>query len=570
MARVVGLDIGTLSVKAVVVETSLRGYELVEVIEEPIVRLVEEPQTQPDGEPAAPDAEQPAGPAAAAESTEPDFSIGDAELDALERLVARGIGEADSVYMALRPSDVLLTKVGLPFSNDREIAAVLAPQLEGRIPAEVDELTLDFMRGGRQESGEYAIYAAATDPARLATVLGELGALGLDPRVLDVPPFPAMTAARGLITAPSEGPIAVVDIGAESTGVAIFDGDALQYARTFTGGGERVTAALRKTFGLDAETAREGKHREGFIDLATPETDAPTGQDAADISNACRAASKGLVRQLRRTLHAHATEWGTGVTTVYLTGGGSLLPGLAEYIGQSLGVETRPLPFDAPGVALAGFAEVGPRFTTALGLALRGAPSVKGSEMNLRVGEFEFRGTYEYVRQRIPSMAIGLVAVAVLGLAFAFGRMATLRAELAAVDTALAEATQSVFGESVTETSDIQRRFRLGSVRPSFVPDTSAYQLFVAILATVGNTVDLGYEVTASDVEVDLERRIFRVEGEADSAESVDTFETELSAVECLSEIERNDLSQSRGSEGFTFSVQGEIACGGEDEEEDG
>lgn len=574
MARVVGLDIGRFSVKAVVLETSMRAFELIEVVEEPIVRAA------PDGDDGehAPGETQPTGhPAAEASAPEPVASddeddafrgLDPAALAALERLRDRGLFEADAIYTQLRPSDVLLTKVALPFSQPREIAAVLAPQLEGRVPAEVDELSIDFMRGGRLPSGEYAVYAAGVDPARLAIVLAELAGVGVDPRVLDVPPFPLMTAARTLVTEPITGPIAVVDIGAETTGVIIFDGADLQYARTFPGGGERATAALAAVFGLDADTAREGKHREGFLDASLPESEGPTGQDATDVSNACREASKGLVRQLRRTLHAHATEWGVGVSRVYLCGGGSMLPGLVDYVGQSLGVDTRPLPYDAPAVALGGFAEVGPRFASALGLALRGTTAPKGSEMNARVGDFSFRGSYEYVRQRAPQIALGLVAIAALGLAFAFGRIASLKAESSALDTALAEATLSVFGESVTEPNAIQSRFRLGAVRPSFLPERSAYAVFVSILSTVGDTVDLGYEVTASDVEVDMERRIFRVEGAADSAESVDTFEAELGALDCLRDIERNDLSQRRGTEGFTFALQGEVRCGGATEEE--
>lgn len=572
MARVVGLDIGALTVKAVVLEVGLRTWELVEAVEEAILFPAPEPVVPPEAEAASAgesgahetppaDADE-AAPESAPSPDEVLPTLGAPTLEAIARLHARGIFEGDAVYTGLAPDSALLTRLTLPFSADKEIAPVLAPQLEGRLPADVDDLLLDFMRGGQLESREYVVYVAGIEPATMALLLAELNDVGVDPKVVDVAPFPLLTAARALLPEAPTGPIAVVDIGADATGVAIFDALDLQYARTFSGGGERITNALADMFSLDAPTARAGKHREGFIDDQTPENEGPTGQDAIDISNACRTAVKPLIRQLRRTLHAHASEWNTGIERVYLCGGSVALPGLAQYIGQSLGVETMLLPTAVPSTSsVPEFATEGPRFATALGLALRGVSGIKGSSMNARVGPFTFKGTYEYVRQRVPQMIAGAAILAVLSLAFVFGRIAVANAELRALDDALTEATMSVFGTEMTSPNDIASRFRLGGTRPAFIPDVSAYGLFVTASNTIGETLDLGYTVAATDIEIDLERRIFRMQGTADSAESVDTFETQLATHTCFREIERNDLSQVARGEGFEFSVQGIIQC---------
>ena len=562
MARVVGLDIGRFTVKAVVLETSLRSFELIEVVEEAIAPApVEEPPHTPDEGEVEED-----GAADALDPVEA-YGFSTETLDALRALADRGVFEVDAVYASLRHGDAMLTRVSLPFATKREIGAVLAPQLEGKLPVEVDEVLLDCIAGGKQPSGEYAVYAAAIEPPRLAVMLAQLVEVGIDPKVLDVQPFSLLTIGRAMAPG-TAGPIAIVDLGADQTGIVVYQGADLQYARTFSGGGERFTAALADVFGLDLATARDGKHREGFIDVATPEGDTTTGHDATDISNACRRAAKPLVRQLRRTLHAHATEWGTGVEHIYVTGGASLLPGLVEYVAQSLDVGTSPLPFSRPEVeTVPGFAEVGNKFATAFGLALRGVPSVNGSQFDARIGPFAFKGSYEHVRARLPQM-VGAVAVLILlSFTFALGRVVMLKSEAAALDSALAESTAPLFGEEVTDGDRISRRLRLEAIPPPFLPTTSGYEVWSQIGNAFVETDNLGYSVVAGAFEVDMERRVYRVEGTADSAESVDTFEAQLGAIECVSTVNRNEMSAS--GDAFEFTINGAIGCGaeaGEDE----
>lgn len=575
MARVIGLDIGTLSVKAVAIEAGLRTWELIAVDEEPIVRHVARATAEADDDASSDEESTAPVPVADAEDDADalealEWSYGEATLNAIRALHGRGALDGDSLFAILPADHALITRVNLPFASEREIAPVLAPQLEGRLPADVEDLLIDFMRGARLESGEYVVYAAGIEPAKLALLLAEMETTGADPRALDIAPFHLVTAGRALITTPHQAPVAIVDIGAETTGVVVFDATDVQYARTFQGGGERVTAALADVFSLDAETARAGKHREGFIDAGVTETAAPTGDDAVDVANACRAASKPLVRQLRRTLHAHATEWGEGVEAVYLCGGGAALPGLADYIAQSLGVPVMPLPTAVPAAeGVENFGEEGGRYVTALALALRGASGLRGSTMDARVGAFAFKGTYEYIRARVPQIAFGLATLLVLGVACIFGRIALANAESAALETALAGATSAVFGEEVTDPDEIASRFRLGTIRPSFMPTVTAYEVFLDATETVNATLNLGYDVAAEGIEVDLERRIFRITGTCDSAESVDTFEAQLAESECFREIERTELEQARNGDRFEFSVQANIECGAPATEDD-
>lgn len=551
-SRVTGLEIGAHSVRAVVLETGFRGFELVEVAEEVIVEPEVEAPPPTDGED---------GDAEATPLDEPmPLGLTEGTRAAIERLADRGLLESDSVVTALPRDAVYLTEIELPFANPNQIRPILAPQLDGRLPEETDELLFDLMVGGEAAAGGHVIHVAATRPERIAIFLGELQAVGIDPRVLDLAPMPVFTTSRLEQPEVTER-VALVDIGAETTGLVVRYGEHVETVSVVGGGGEAITRALAATFDIDEATARAGKHREGFIDAGMPELAESSGDDRADTANACRRAMKPLVRRLRTTLHAHMTRIGAPVDRIELHGGTAALPGLAAYIEQSLGVPTTVYRAQHETlVALDGFEDVSHRFSAALGLALRAAPNTVGSRFDFRVGPFAFRGSYEHLQARLPELGIGTAAILAAALLLFFGRVAMLKAEQRQLDTALETVTTEMFGEAYTDPRSIQTQLMLAGAGPSLHPERSAHDHFVNLANVIGDMQDFGGEIRATTMEVDLGRYIFRLEGNAGSAEDVDELQTMLDEIDCLTDIERNDLSRDRDS-GFRFSVQGAIDC---------
>lgn len=573
--RVTGLDIGRASAKAVVLEVTGRSWRVVEVFEEGIERAWlhqsrAEAPTPPMGAPAVgadPDATTEADTVSEDDAVVLAQGLDAPTREAIARLAAQGAFDVESVVSALDPDDAYSAIVTLPFHTAREIEAVLPPQLEGKLPVEMDDLLLDFMVSGQVANEDYRIFTAAVEPARLALLLADLETHGVDPRYLDVPPYPLFTAGRTLLPQSAEA-VAVLDIGATTTQLLIYAGDEIQYARSFAGGGDQMTEALAEVFALDHARAEDGKVREGFIDPAIGDARGATGNDAADIAAACRDATKRIVRQVRRSLHAHATETGQPASQLVVCGGVAGLPGLVEYLGQSIGVPARTMPTDHVGFSLPGFAEIAHRFTTALGLALRAAAAPTGSGFNFRKGPFVFKGSFDYLKERAPSLLFGSAAIVALVLVFAFAQVRVLKAESNALDAALGDVSEVVLGERLTDPGAIERRLRRAGRAHPFVPEVTATLLFTDIANAAGENSDLGYEANAHSIEVDLERGLFRVDGYADSAESVDSYQDLLREIDCLHEISRNELAQRSGTEGFEFGITGTADCSPQTEDD--
>ena len=569
--RVTGLDIGRSSAKAIILEVSGRTWRVVDVFEEGIERAWlmqsrQEAVTPPLGQPAANDEGDPV------EGEDDNVVLVEGldgpTRDAIARLAARGAFETDAVASALDPDDAYSAVVGLPFNTPREIEAVLPPKLEGKLPVEIDDLLLDFMVSGRVSEGDHRVLTAGVEPARLALLLSDLATFEIDPRYLDLPPFPLFTAARAILPESPEA-VAVLDIGATTTQLLIYAGEEIQLARSFAGGGDQMTEALAASFAIDNARAEDGKVREGFIDTNGGAQGADGEADGAEIATACRNAAKRIVRQVRRSLHAHATESGQPTSRLLICGGVASLPGLVEYIGQSVGVPAERMPCDVEPLALPGFSDVAHRFTTALGLALRATGSAPASEFNFRKGTFAFKGSYDYLKERVPSLAIGGLSLVAMVLIFAFAQVRMLQAEANALDAALGDVSEAILGERLTDPGAVERKLRRAGRAHPFVPDVTATAIFADIANAAAENVDFGYDAIAHSIEVDLERGLFRVEGYADSAESVDNYQDLLREVTCLHEVSRNELAQrSGGEEGFEFEITGSADCDPDTEED--
>ena len=125
-----------------------------------------------------------------------------------------------------------------------------------------------------------------------------------------------------------------------------------------------------------------------------------------------------------------------------------------------------------------------------------------------------------------------------------------------------------IVDEAITSPGRIRDRLTSADSGPALHPPRSAFELFVEVANAVGYLQDTGKPIFASKIDVDMDRFIFRVEGEASSAEAVDLLQEELARVDCFTSIQRTGLEERRGAEGLEYAVQGAIQCTGAGDQE--
>jgi cell division protein FtsA len=179
--------------------------------------------------------------------------------------------------------------------------------------------------------------------------------------------------------------VALIELGASATDVAVFDDGKIRHIATINFGGENVTGDLVHGLGLTQSDAERLKETYGIA--YEPLVD-PT--EVIQLPSTATQTERQLPRELMaHIIHqrldeifdlVHRSVIGAGLPGqlsggVVVTGGGAEMPGVVELAADVFGAGVR---IGAPGTSLAGLSESaeGPRFATVVGLALYGAHRV--------------------------------------------------------------------------------------------------------------------------------------------------------------------------------------------------
>jgi type IV pilus assembly protein PilM len=313
---VIGLDIGSWSIKAAVLDSGLRRQDLVDFREHHVPADLE-------GNPMDDQA-------------------------ALIRATLDGIRDRNALITAAPGSRVMQRELELPFTDDKRIKSVLAFQLDGQLPLPVEALVYDYTILEELDPGA-RILCSAVARKWLTGFLEELKGANADPKAVcldSMAPLHLVPKLReiGAIGAGGAGgdgdegeeEIAFIDIGHRTTTLTIVRGDHVVTGRSLPNGGHQVTVALQEALGGDYHQAERLKHEGVRLDGQVP-----AGVEEAEHDRRVEIVASALspiVRDLRMTLHAHAQRAGKRVKRAFLFGGTTRMPGLMEAVGQGLGI----------------------------------------------------------------------------------------------------------------------------------------------------------------------------------------------------------------------------------------
>jgi type IV pilus assembly protein PilM len=186
---------------------------------------------------------------------------------------------------------------------------------------------------------------------------------GLQPTAIDVDAFALHNAFEHNYPEGMEGIVALVNVGHDITNVNILEDGIPILTRDIPFGSRRIREDLQRERSLTAEQAEELVQGRGDPEVLAPFVE--TGAEEIAV---------GVERATAFLMTHHA---GAGLGRIYLSGGGSRVPGMPEALGTRMAVETHvvnpfervPIRSDAPTNMVVD--EMGPMLLLPLGLALR-------------------------------------------------------------------------------------------------------------------------------------------------------------------------------------------------------
>jgi type IV pilus assembly protein PilM len=306
--RVIGLDIGTTAVRAAELEfgsggpTGKGGATLLRYGQVPL----------------------PMGAVRDGEAIQPETVA-----TALRQLWLQQKFSSRDVVIGVGNQRVLVRELDLPWMPLPQLKASLPFQVQELLPMSTDEALLDYFPtsefdgpNGRTVQG--MLVAAQRDTVS-ANVLAAEGA-GLHPTMVDLNAFALLrSVARGDL---AQRIVALVDIGASVTNVVIAVHGVPRLIRTLPSGGQNVTNAVAAALGIAAPEAEMLK-REIGVGFAV-------GPEQAVAAEAISTVARTLVEAVRNTfVYYSGNNPGAAIEIAVMTGGGSHLPGLGQYLSSA-------------------------------------------------------------------------------------------------------------------------------------------------------------------------------------------------------------------------------------------
>jgi len=265
---------------------------------------------------------------------------------------------------------VIVKNIVLPSMSEEELQESFSWHAEEHIPFDIADVNLDYELTSKSSESLHVLMAACKSD-KIANVKQAIQLAGKQPIIIDVDAF-ALQNCYEVNYQPRAGEIvALLNIGAATMNINILNGTRSVFARDAGVGGSQYTSLLQKELGLSFEQA-EGVKR----GMALPE-----GIEPRPIQPIIETVSDVLALEVRKTMdfyRATAEEKDTGIQKILLAGGGSKLPGLAEYLGKRFEIPVevfdpfRQIEVDDKKFDPEYMREIVPEMAVAVGLALRG------------------------------------------------------------------------------------------------------------------------------------------------------------------------------------------------------
>ena len=253
--------------------------------------------------------------------------------EAVRRVVKKSGTRTRDVAMALPPSAVITKKIILPGGmSDAELETQVESEANQYIPFSLEEVSLDFCIVGPSSTsvGDVEVLIAASRKEKVQDRQGLAEAAGLKPVIIDVESYALENACSLMRHQLPDGGIdrsvAIIDFGASTTTFSVLRDLKLIYTRDFAFGGQQLTEAIMRTYGLTIEEAGRAKKEGGLPGNYQSEVLDPFIDDM----------NQQVLRALQFYMASSADR--DPLDKLLVCGGCANIPGVADVIASRVGI----------------------------------------------------------------------------------------------------------------------------------------------------------------------------------------------------------------------------------------
>ncbi|PYV92577.1 MAG: pilus assembly protein PilM [Acidobacteria bacterium] len=337
---IVGLDIGSSSVKAVELRGAKNGIEVIHAALEPL-----------------------------ASDTVVDGAIMDAlsVSDSITKIFLEQKIKTKSVATSVSGHSVIVKKIPLPIMSEEELDESIQWEAEQHIPFDISDVNLDYqVLNAASSSNTTEVLLVAVKKDKILNHTNVITQAGKTPVVVDIDAFAIQNAFETSYTPASNATVALLNIGASIMNIIVTKGGTPLFTRDVSAGGNQFTDVLQKELNLSFEEAEQLKKGRSIA-----------GVETTNITSLLQSVSEVLLLEIQKTFDFfRATSIGEHIQRIYVSGGCANVTGFLGLLQNKFSMPVELLnPFKnisvGKEIVSSYLEEISPSMAVAVGLALR-------------------------------------------------------------------------------------------------------------------------------------------------------------------------------------------------------
>lgn len=241
-----------------------------------------------------------------------------------------------NVAISISGHPVIIKKITADLMAEDELENTLPFEAEQYIPFSLDEVNLDFQILGPCEDKENKmnVMLVAAKRAMINDYVSVLQSAGLKAVIVDIDVFALENMFISNYSPEQNITVALVDMGASVTNINIVKNGVSQFTRDIFMGGNQITEEIQRQLSINYEDAEALKCGEQIA-----------GINQELLKEIIERASSTITNEIQRSLDFYISSTYGEISQVYLSGGGSRTSGFREIFTKRV---TVPLEYTNP------------------------------------------------------------------------------------------------------------------------------------------------------------------------------------------------------------------------------
>lgn len=338
--NVIGLDIGTSSIKLIEIEESKGGYRLKNF-----------------------------GMTALPKDAIVNGSIvnHEAVVSSIQQILSNLRIKTKDVVASISGHPVIIKKITMPLATDEELEESIKFEAEQYIPFDLEEVNIDFqvLSVEDEKADQMNVMLVAAKKVMINDYTKVLTDAGLTPVILDIDVFALENAFEINYPVEEDQIAALIDVGASTININVIRNGLSAFTRDVFLGGNQITEDIQKQFGISFEEAE------------TLKTSGDVNRDDFGGKEIVKQVCDNIASEIQKSLEFYSSTTYESVNKIYLSGGCSKIPFMKDIIEEKVNITTevidciRTVKYDENVFDPDYIKDISPLASVGIGLALR-------------------------------------------------------------------------------------------------------------------------------------------------------------------------------------------------------